>query len=119
MTTTNTTSKTLKNFFSNCSNPELFKKVWKQGGLSFNEIKEYPNDFYTANTGSVPGMIYYADTCKFAKKNVWEILEQLQNFEEEIGQPLEKPSDVQLLQNWLSWFAWENMMSELISFLEE
>ena len=119
MTTTNTTSKTLKNFFSNCSNPELFKKVWKQGGLTFDEIKEYPNDFYTANTGAVPGMIYYADTCKFAKKNVWEILEQLQNFEEEIGQPLEKPSDVQQLQNWLTWFAWENMMSELISFLEE
>ena len=119
MTTTNTTSKTLKNFLSNCSNPELFKKVWKQGGLSFDEIKEYPNDFYTANTGSVPGMIYYTDTCKFAKKNVWEILEQLQNFEEEIGQPLEKPSDVQQLQNWLTWFAWENMMSELISYLEE
>lgn len=119
MTTTNTTSKTLKNFLSNCSNPELFKKVWKQGGLSFNEIKEYPNDFYTANTGAVPGMIYYADTCKFAKKNVWEILEQLQNFEEEIGQPLAKPGDVEQLQNWLTWFAWENMMSELISYLEE
>lgn len=119
MATANTASKTLKNFFSNCSNPELFKKVWRQGRLSFDEIKEYPNDFYTASTGSVPGMIYYADTCKFAKKNVWEILEQLQNFEEEIGQPLEKPSDVQQLQNWLTWFAWENMMSELISYLEE
>ena len=119
MTTTNTTSKTLKSFFSNCSNPELFKKVWKQGGLIFDEIKECPNDFWTATTGSVPGMIYYADTCKFAKKNVWEILEQVQNFEEEIGQPLKKPIDVQQLQNWLTWFAWENMMSELISYLEE
>lgn len=119
MTTTNTTSKTLKNFFKNCSNPELFKKVWRQGGLSFDETKEHPNDYYSANTGSVPGMIYYADTCKFAKKNVWMILEQLSEYEAEIGESLKKPSDVEQLQNWLAWFSWENMMSELISFLEE
>lgn len=113
------TNKTLSNFFNNCSNPELFRKVWKQGNVSFEEVKQYPNDYYTANTGAVPGMIYYADICKFAKKNTWLILEQLSAFEEEIGEPLKKPSDPQQLQNWLTWFAWENMMSELINYLEE
>lgn len=113
------TKKTLSLFFENCSNPELFKKIWKQGGLSFNEVKKYPNDYYAANTGSVPGMIYYSDTCRFAKKNVWLILDQLASFEEETGTSLDKPKDAQLFQNWLTWFAWENMMSELINYLED
>lgn len=113
------TKKTLSAFFENCSNPELFKKVWKQGGVSFEEVKKYPYDYYTANTGSVPGMIYYSDTCKFAQKNIWLILNQLASFEEETGVTLEKPSDVQQFQNWLTWFAWESMMNELICYLEE
>jgi len=112
-------NKTLSTFFKNCSNPELFKKVWKQGNVPFEQVRKYPNDYYAANTGSVPGMIYYSDTCKFAKKNIWQILEQLSNYEEEIGEPLKKPSDPQQYQNWLTWFAWENMMSELINYLEE
>lgn len=113
------TNKTLSYFFKNCSNQELFKKVWKQGNVSFEQVKQHPNDYYAANTGAVPGMIYYADTCKFAKKNIWLILEQLSEFENEIGEPLKKPSDPEQLQNWLTWFAWENMMSELINYLEE
>lgn len=113
------TKKTLSAFFKNCSNPELFKKIWKQGNVSYEELKKYPNDYYAANTGSVPGMIYYTDTCKFAQKNVWLILDQLSTYEEEIGEPLPKPSDIQQLQNWLTWFTWENMMSELLIFLEE
>jgi len=113
------TNKTLSDFFNNCSNPELFRKVWKQGNVSFDEVKKYPNDYYAANTGAVPGMIYYADTCKFAKKNVWQILEQLSAFEQVTGEPLKKPSDPEQLQNWLTWFAWENMMYEIINYLEE
>ena len=113
------TNKTLSDFFNNCSNPELFRKVWKQGNVSFDEVKKYPNDYYAANTGAVPGMIYYADTCKFAKKKVWQILEQLSAFEQETGEPLKKLSDPEQLQNWLTWFAWENMMYEIINYLEE
>lgn len=113
------TSKTLSTFFKNCSNPELFKKIWKQGNLSFSEVKRYPNDYYAANTGSVPGIIYYADTVKFAKKNIWLILEQLAVYEEETGESLSKPSEETQLQNWYTWFAWENMMSELIIYLDE
>ena len=113
------TKKTLSNFFKNCSNPELFKKVWKQGNVPFEQVKKYPNDYFAANTGAVLGMIYYADTCKFAKKNVWLILEQLSEYEAEIGESLKKPSDVEHFQNWLSWFAWENMMYELINYLEK
>lgn len=113
------TTKTLSAFFKNCSNPTLFKKVWKQGNVSFEDLKRSPNDYYAANTGSVPGMIYYVDTLRFAQKNVWLILEQLSAFEQEIGQPLQKPSDISQLKNWLTWFAWENMMGELIIFLEQ
>jgi len=113
------TSKTLSAFFKNCSNPTLFRKVWKQGNVSFKYVKQFPNDYYAANSGSVPGMIYYVDTVRFAKKNIWLILEQLSAFEQEIGQPLNKPSDTRQYQNWLTWFTWENMMSELITYLEE
>lgn len=36
------TNKTLSYFFKNCSNPELFKKVWKQGNVSFEQVKQHP-----------------------------------------------------------------------------
>lgn len=64
-------------------------------------------------------MIYYSDTCKFAKANIWLILDALFSFESECG-TIDKPiDDTQQFQNWLSWFAWENMAGELINYLEE
>lgn len=106
-------------FIEKCSNPKLFKAILKQGGISWSELKERPEDFYDASSGSVNGIIYYEDTTKFAKKYLFEILEQLEEFERDCGQ-LEKPSASDKTQylNWLTWFAWENMMSELMSFLD-
>jgi hypothetical protein len=103
------------------SNPDLARKTLKAGGLTFAEIKEMMWDAYAANTGSVPGMIYYSDTVQFAKDNLNEIHEQLRTFEEECGQ-LEVPKfseDETQYYNWLAWFAWENTMSELLSYLED
>lgn len=113
--------KTKKDFLENySSNPELHKKVLKQGNVSWNDLKEYPNDYYAANTGSVYGMIYYKDTVKFAKKNHLAILQELDEFEGDCGRLENKPKPTDETQyfNWLSWFAWENMMSQLISYLE-
>jgi hypothetical protein len=114
--------KTKNDFLNNySSNPELAKKALKAGGLTWNEIKEMKYDAYAANTGSVPGMIYYSDTVKFAKKNHLLILKSLDDFEHETGAKLEnKPSPTDETQyfNWLAWFAWENTMSEVLNYLE-
>lgn len=113
--------KTKANFLSNHStNPKLAEKTLKQGGLSWSEIKDMMWDAYAANTGSVPGMIYYKDTVSFAKRNQNLILESLREFEDQCGK-LDVPrfSDgEETYYNWLAWFAWENTMGEVLSFLE-
>ena len=113
--------KTKKDFIENySSNPELARKALNAGKVDWADIIKYPNDYYAANTGSVTGMIYYSDTVKFAKKNHLLILQALDNFERECGK-LDKPSTEDETQyfNWLAWFAWENTMSEVISYLED
>jgi hypothetical protein len=112
--------KTKKDFLqNNCSNPELAKKVLKAGGLSWIEIKEMGWNAYAANTGAVPGMIYYSDTVNFAKKNLVLIMDSLNRFEKECGRLENKPTDDETaFYNWLAWFAWENTMSEVLSYLE-
>ena len=75
-----------KNFLNNFStNSNLHKKTLKAGAVDWSNIKQYPNDYYAADTGAVSGMIYYSDTVKFAKKNHLEILQVLQDFEESCG----------------------------------
>jgi hypothetical protein len=110
-----------KQFLENYSSfPSFHKELLKQGDVQWALIKEYPQDYYTANSGSVPGMIYYKDTVAFAKKYHLSILQILDEFESGCGKLKNKPSpqDETNYFNWLSWFAWENMMSEIISFLE-
>lgn len=113
--------KTKKDFLENyASIPDLAKKVLTAGGLSWDEINEMGWDAYDAGTGSVPGMIYYSDTVKFAKTNHLLILQALDNFEQEYGRLENKPSplDEDYYFNWLAWFAWENTISEVLSYLE-
>lgn len=100
--------------------PEFHRKVLKQGDVEWSLLKAHPNDYYAANKGSVPGMIYYRDTVSFAKKNHLAILQILDEFECECGKLETKPGPTDETQyfNWLSWFAWESMMSEVISFLD-
>ena len=114
--------KTKADFLENyATNPSLAKKTLKAGGLSWSEIKEMGWDAYAANTGAVPGMIYYSDTVPFAKRNHLEILKALDDFESETGAKLENkptPTDETQYFNWLAWFAWENTMSEVLNCLD-
>lgn len=101
------------------SHPELARKTLNAGGLSWLDIKDMMWDAYDASSGSVPGMIYYADTVKFAKQNHLLILQALDQFEDECGK-LNKPNPTSETRyfNWLAWFAWENTMSEVLNYLE-
>ena len=114
-----TTQKTLTNFFDQCSNPDLFKKVWRQSGLRFSDVKRYPNDFRDPSSGSVPGFIYYSDTEKFTKNNMAWILQIVADFDNETGSnTLARAYERSNPLNFLAWFAYESFIIELIDFLE-
>lgn len=115
--------KTKKDFLENhASHPELARKALNAGRVNWNDIIKHPDDYCAADTGSVPGMIYYRDTVKFAKKNIHLILDALREFEENVGtlKNVPKHSDGETaFFNWLAWFAWENTMYEIINYLEQ
>jgi hypothetical protein len=110
-----------KNFLQNfSSHPNFHRKTLEQEGIEWSLLIEYPQDYYAADSGSVPGMIYYTDTVAFAKKYHLSILQILDEFESDCGSLKNKPNPTDETQyfNWLSWFAWENMMIEVMSFME-
>ena len=110
-----------KQFLENYSSfPEFHKKVLEQGGVEWKQLIKHPQDYDAADSGSVPGMIYYQDTVAFAKKYHLSILQILDEFECDCGKLENKPSPTEEVQyfNFLAWFSWESMMSEVISFLE-
>ena len=114
-----TTQKTLTNFFDQCSNSDLFKKVWRQSGLRFSDVKRYPNDFRDPSSGSVPGFIYYSDTERFAKNNMDWILQIVADFDNETGSnTIVRAHEMGSPLNFLAWFAYESFITELIDFLE-
>lgn len=110
--------KTKKEYLQKSNKPDLAKVVLKQLELDFNELLERPNDFRDASAG-ISGFIYYSETTKFAKDNLWLITKALNEFESEIGEPLKKPIDdeTQYL-NWLAWFALESVIDEIIQLQE-
>lgn len=118
------TKKSFADFLKNySSNPELHRKAWRMGGVPWGDYKQYPQDYYAANTGSVPGCIYYADTVPFGKRNEAEILRAVREFEHETGAPMDVPrhsedNETQYF-NWLCWFAWERKAGELRDYLED
>ena len=122
-TTMKNATKSLRAFFAQSSHPDFFRKVWELGGVPWEDFKECPNDYRAANTGAAPGCIYYSDTVPFAKRNLETIHEVLRDFEKETGAQLENmprySDDETQYYNWLTWFAWENMAGELISYLEQ
>ncbi len=113
--------KHINRFFQQCSNPQFFPKVWEMGGVDWDSFVKHPNDYYDPSSGSVPGCIYYSDTVKFAKANHEAILIELCEFEQEYGPLNNKPliTEGTTYYNWLTWFAWEHMCSELIAFIEQ
>ncbi|CAM1352284.1 MULTISPECIES: hypothetical protein [Tenacibaculum] len=110
-----------KNFLENFSSfPYFHIKLLEQGNVEWSLLINNPDDYYSANNGSIPGLIYYSDTVSFAKRYHLSILQILDEFEVNCGKIKNKPSPHDETQyfNWLSWFAWENMMGEIISFSE-
>ena len=65
-------------------------------------------------------MIYYKDTIAFAKKHHLSILQIIDKFENQFGKLKIKPRPHDGIQyfNWISWFIWNNMMREIIYFME-
>lgn len=110
--------KTLKDYLKTSRNSELAQVVLEQMGLDFQEVIERPYDFRDASVG-VSGFIYYSETTQFAEKNLLTIINALNEFETEIGEPLKKPTDdeTQYL-NWLAWFALETVIDEIITLTE-
>jgi len=103
-----------KKYLRQTDMPELAKKVLKQIGLPFKEVWEHVEDFRDAGVG-VSGFIYYSDTVKFAKKNSYLIMAALLEFENELGEPLNKPVDgEQQYFNWLAWFALEHVIQDIM-----
>ena len=113
------TTKTLQDFFAQSSNPALFKKVWKQSGLRYSDVKRYPHDFRDPSSGCAPGFIYYCDTEKFAKNNMISILELIAEYDKSTGDStIARANEIGSPLNFLAWFAYESFIIELIDFLE-
>ena len=94
-----------KTFLENHSSFPIFhKKLLKQGDIEWSFLIEHPQDYYTANSGSIPGMVYYTDTVAFAKKHHLSILQILDKFESDCGKLENRPSPKDETQyfNWLS-----------------
>ena len=109
--------KTKKDFLSNNNNPELAKKVFNQLGTTWKELCENINDYRDAGNG-ISGFIYYSETISFTKRNIHLILKALNDFENECGN-LKKPiDDHDTYYNWLAWFALENTINDVMSYLE-
>ena len=118
-THTQTGQKTLQDFFTQCSHPYFFKKVWTKSGLRFSDVKRYPHDFRDPSSGSVPGFIYYSDTEAFAKNNMVWILQIIADFDKETGSnTIVRAYEMCSPLNFLAWFAYESFIIELIDFLE-
>jgi len=110
---------TKNEFIAKCRYPDLAKAVLNQMGATWKEIIKYPYDYQDAS-GGISGFIYYNETTKFAKQHLLKIINALNDFETECGLLPNKPTeDETQYLNWLSWFALENTIAELISYIEE
>jgi hypothetical protein len=92
----------------------LFRAVIRKIGC-WKEVWESPMNYRDAS-GGVSGFIYYSDTEPFAKRHLSDILCCLNNFEQELGEPLKKDNDNTM--NWYAWFALEHIIDKVVSFKE-
>lgn len=98
--------------------PDLTKAVLNQCGVDWKDLCAYPNDYRDASAG-VSGFIYYTETVAFAKRHLVKIINALNEFGNDRGL-LNKPTDDETQYfNWLSWFALESVVSDIIHRLEE
>jgi len=90
-------------------------------------------------SGTIPGLIYYRDTCKFYRKNKAAILELVSEYEDSTGEKISELIAKQLnhstdlkfysaisrynedyaqVYNWLAWFGFEQICYMLSDILE-
>lgn len=93
---------------------KLFRAVVRQVG-DWKSMYKYPEDYRDAGAG-ISGFIYYSDTVGFAERKIKEIIMVVNAFEQEIGEPIEKPDDYQSLFNWYAWFALEHTVQLIMDF---
>lgn len=101
------------------SEKRLFRAVMKQIG-DWKGVFQNPEDYRNAKEG-VNGFCYGAQTVPFAKKNIVDILNVLNEYEHELGKPLNtKPCDADesSLFNWYAWFALEHCVQLIIDYNE-
>ena len=110
--------KTKKEFLANCTYPKLYRNVLKQMGIPWEEIVDHPMDYRDAGNG-VSGFIYYTDTVKFAKRNLYEIIVLLNDLETDVGLLKKDAGDETRLMNWYAWLALESCISDIMNYLEE
>ena len=92
----------------------LTEAVLRECGVDFEDLWKYPEDYCDASSGSLPGFIYYNDTVRFAKEHLVPIMNMLNEFENELGAPLDKPTESEIqFYNWMCWFAAECVMHKM------
>lgn len=67
---------------------------------------------YGCKSGTVSGLIYYVDTKKFFIKYLDEIEELIEEYQDNIGEPLEMNFP---MYNFLAWFAYEETARKIES----
>ena len=88
------------------SKPNSLQAAVASEALDYEEISCFFSDLLNNGcaTGMVCGLIYYADTHKFFDTHYKEIEELREEYEFNIGEPLQIKND---LKNFLAWFAFE------------
>lgn len=100
-------------FIAQSRYPELYEKLIRFGGVSTADMRKSPRDYYAANTGSVPGLIYNSKCEAFFKNNFSDIFEVLQDAQDEglMSDGLRHYNAAFCVR-----FVWEFMQAELFSF---
>lgn len=110
-----------KNFLAECIFPELYRKMLNHGGVPWSDLRRWPDDYTSADSGSIPGIIYTYDTRDFYLKNsalIHQYIDYLNNEGLEIVNPYCPINEEVSYKNWAVWVVWESMMSDIIHFLE-
>lgn len=94
--------------------PNAIRANVAQAALDY--CDESPSQMFTdlsqggCQSGTIPSLIYYADTHQFFDQYYDEIEAMREEFEGNTGEPLQVKGD---LKNWLAWFAFEQVAVQL------
>jgi len=95
-------------------NPQSIKSEVAESALEYDDPQTFFDDLlqHGCISGMVGKLIYYSDTHAFYDKHYEEIEELRAEYEESTGEPLQIKDD---LNNFLAWFAFEQVAYELVN----